>query len=101
MLKAAAAEGRDITRISFKGTCQAIREWAPVLAAAPARDRQRLVDAMLKAIARTPLPSRPDRSEPRARKRRPKNFQLLNKPRSEFKECSHRGKYSKIQGGLS
>lgn len=65
MLKAAAAHGRDITRISFKGTCQALREWAPVLALASARDRQSLVQALFKAIARTPLPVRPDRCEPR------------------------------------
>ena len=101
MLQAAAAQGRDIARISFKGTCQAIREWAPLLALAPARDRQRLVEAMLKAIARAPVPFRPDRTEPRAKKRRPKNYQLLNKPRRQFKECPHRNKYTKIQEALS
>lgn len=31
-----------------------------------------------------PLPVRPDRSEPRAVKRRPKNFQLLTKPRAQM-----------------
>jgi hypothetical protein len=101
MLQAAAAEGRDIARISFKGTCQTLREWAPVLALAPARDRQRLVQAMLKAIARDPLPFRPDRTEPRATKRRPKNYQLLNKPRRQFKECPHRNRYTKTQEALS
>jgi len=101
MLKAAAAQGRDITRISFKGTCQAMRGWAPVLAAAPDRDTQRLVEAMLKAVARTPLPFRPNRTEPRAIKRRQKNYQLMNKPRRQFKECPHRNKYTNTQGRLS
>ena len=27
-----------------------------------------------------PVPERPERSEPRAKKRRPKNYQLLTKP---------------------
>ena len=95
MLQAAVAEGRDIARISFKGTCQAMREWAPVLAIVPDDERQGTLDAMLKAIARAPLPFRPNRSEPRARKRRPKNYQLLNKPRREFKEYPHRSRYAK------
>jgi ssDNA-binding Zn-finger/Zn-ribbon topoisomerase 1 len=31
--------------------------------------------------------------EPRAKKRLPKNYQLLNKPRSQFQEIYHRNKY--------
>ena len=31
-------------------------------------------------------PSRPNRIEPRARKRRPKEYDLMNKPRSEMKK---------------
>ncbi len=49
----------------------------------------------LLAIGRAPLPHRPNRSEPRAKKRRPKNYQLLNKPRRQFKEIPHRSKYVK------
>ena len=41
------------------------------------------------------MPDRPNRSEPRARKRRPKNYQLLNKPRRLFKEIQHRNRYRK------
>ena len=33
------------------------------------------------------------RNEPRAVKQRPKNYQLLNKPRHEMKEIQHRRKY--------
>lgn len=32
---------------------------------------------------------------PRARKRRLKNYQLLNKPRREFREIQHRNRYSR------
>lgn len=31
-------------------------------------------------------PTRPDRFEPRARKRRPKQYDLMNKPRHELRE---------------
>ena len=54
-----------------------------------------MTDALLECIARDPVPLRPNRSEPRARKRRPKNYQLLNKPRHLFKEIHHRNKYTK------
>ena len=95
MIEAANTQKRDLARISFKGTCQAIREWAPILAVASEHERQSIIRAMLRAIARVPLPYRPDRAEPRAIKRRHKNFQLLTKPRHEFKECPHRSRYVK------
>ncbi len=38
---------------------------------------------------------RPNRREPRTIKRRPKNYQLLTKPRHIFKEVPHRGNYYK------
>ena len=38
---------------------------------------------------------RPNRHEPRALKRRPKNYQLLTKPRSIFREIPHRSAYKK------
>ena len=56
-------------------------------------DRDRLSDLLLTYLARDPLPRRPNRTEPRARKRRPKNYQLLTQPRRIFKEIPHRDKY--------
>ena len=53
---------------------------------------------LLYYIVKDRVPDRPNRTEPRARKRRPKNYQLLNKPRKEFKEIRHRNKYT---AGLS
>jgi hypothetical protein len=35
-------------------------------------------------------PHRPDRIEPRAKKRRPKNYRLLTKPRREMGPLPHR-----------
>lgn len=95
MLQAAHAANREVERISFKGTCQALREWIPLLALAPTRKLRSFRTALLHAIARAPVPARPNRTEPRARKRRPKNYQLLNKPRHQFKEITHRNRYAK------
>ena len=94
MGQAARAHQVEVERISFKGTVATVRQWAPLLAAAPlsTEERERAIDKMLYSIARDPVPFRPDRAEPRARKRRPKNYQLLNRPRREFVETPHRGK---------
>jgi hypothetical protein len=52
---------------------------------------------LLYYIAHTVVTCRPNRSEPRALKRRPKNYQLLNKPRSQFHEAPHRTRYKKAK----
>jgi hypothetical protein len=52
---------------------------------------------LIRAIANDPLPFRPGRTEPRAVKRRPKAYALLNKPRKQFKEIRHRSRYRKYQ----
>ena len=46
-------------------------------------------------LERDRVPDRPNRVEPRAVKRRPKNYQRLTQPRLIFKECPHRNKYRK------
>ena len=42
-------------------------------------------DALYQTIAGDPLPHRPNRSEPRAIKRRPKNFRLMTRPRHQMR----------------
>lgn len=56
------------------------------------RKQQRLIDEMLTLMASDLIPERPDRSEPRAKKRRPKNYQLLTKPRSQMGNLPHRNR---------
>jgi hypothetical protein len=94
MLDAAHKHHALLDRISFKGTCDAIRNWAPVIAQANKKQRKTLIAAMLHAIARNLVPHRPNRTEPRAKKRRPKNYQLMTKPRHVFQECQHRSHYT-------
>jgi hypothetical protein len=97
MMQAALASGTPSYRISFKGTLSALRQWSKTLAAPGLTSSQRLslLTALFDCIARDKLPFRPGRYEPRARKRRPKGYQLLNKPRATFKEIGHRSRYKK------
>jgi hypothetical protein len=95
MLEAAHGHATPPERLSFKGTLSTVRAWAPLFLSAPLSRRRALWESLLCCLADDPLPLRPNRIEPRARKRRPKNFQLLNKPRRLFKEIYHRNKYTK------
>ena len=83
-----------LERISFKGSLDTLRHWSSVIAAAGGtpRKQDQLIDQMLAAIARDPVPERPGRSEPRAKKRRPKNDQLLTKPRHEIGNLPRRNR---------
>lgn len=97
MLDAATAYAVHLERLSLKGTIATIRQWAPTLAKPQSEPEgpAALYQLMLYYIAADPVPNRPDRTEPRARKRRPKNYQLLNKPRRLFRESQHRNRYQK------
>jgi hypothetical protein len=90
MLEADARHGCGEEKISFKGAVAISRQWAPRLARLTARQRRPVYDLMLRCLARDLLPQRPNRSEPRARKRRPKDYQLLTRPRHLFKETPHK-----------
>ena len=81
-------------RISFKGTLDTLRHWSAIIAAAGKTPRQqaRLIDQMLELIANDEVPERPGRSEPRAKKRRQKNYQLLTKPRAKMGNLPRRNR---------
>ena len=81
--------------ISFKGSLQAIRSWESRLGTSQLNrcERSEMISALYHALASCLIPHRPGRSEPRCRKRRPKPFQLLTKPRHEMREIQHRNRY--------
>ena len=82
--------------LSFKGTVDSVRQFASAIAQARSRKKQeRLWDKLIEVIARDRLPERSGRHEPRAVKRRPKPYPLLNRPRESFKEIPHRNRYWK------
>lgn len=94
--QSAQKHGVDPHKISLAGTCATLRQWALVICTIRSQSIiRRTVNAFFLCIASDTLPDRPNRCEPRVRKRRPKNFQLLNKPRNDFKEIYHRNKYIK------
>jgi len=96
MTQAAAHYSVELERISFKGSLDALRQYSAAIARAPSQKlRRQLWEDLLLNLARDLVPLRPGRREPRAVKRRPKPYPLLNKPRRQFVEISHRSRYWK------
>ena len=96
MTEASAIHEVPLDRISFKGTVDATRQYSIAIAQARSKKKQReLVHELLAVLARDEVPARPGRREPRAVKRRPKPFPLLNRHRRRFKEIAHRSRYWK------
>jgi hypothetical protein len=78
--------GLGVSRISFKGTVDALRQWQELFEGSQQHPRRlgHLRRRFYETVAGDPLLVRPERSEPRAVKRRPKNFRLLTKPRAQM-----------------
>lgn len=88
-------EQTSIRRLSFEASVQTLMHWEPmiVLAADNPTEQHRLVAHLKDVITEKLVPDQPNRGEPRAIKRRPKNYQLLTVPGHEMTEQSHQGKY--------
>ena len=91
MQKAALTHDVDLRRVSCKGALDTLRQFAN--ATAGVEDKTRIIPAIVEkmfgAIARDLNPLRPGRSEPRVRKRRPKNYRLMTKPRQQMGSLPH------------
>jgi len=88
MWQAARRHGRDLHRLSFAGTLHRLREVLPILIFHTSGQRSSfatLIDRLLKWIAEDIVPDRPNRYEPRRRKRRPKQYSLLQEPRHYYR----------------
>ena len=86
--QAASRHGVGPRAISFKGAVQTLEAFQPALALLGEDDpelRALLYGQLLKAVASHRVGDRPDRVEPRRRKRRPKPYDRLMKPRHEAK----------------
>lgn len=91
MAEAAQVHEAELERLSFKGTVDAVRQFSAAMAQARTRKLKRaLWEDLLRTLARDRVPLRPNRREPRAVKRRPKPYPLLNRPRRKFVELPHR-----------
>jgi hypothetical protein len=94
MAQAASKHGIDPRSISFKGAMQTLAAFQPVIALRGERDkafRMDLYQHLLDAVATHRVADRPDRFEPRRRKRRPKPYDRLMKPRHEAKRAMVKG----------
>jgi hypothetical protein len=91
MAQAAQRHARAPRQISFKGAMQTLLAFAPQVLAARPEQVPDLVGRILKAIAAHRVGDRPDRYEPRARKRRYDNFKHLLRPRHEAKALLLKG----------
>ena len=94
MAQAATRQGVTPRTISFTGAMQTVEAFQPLLdfgAAQEVASRLRLYHELLDAIASHRVGDRPDRYEPRLKKRRRNNYDWLTKPRAEMKRKMAQG----------
>ena len=94
MAQAAIRHGIEPRSISFKGALQTLEAFQPVIALGGRRDAaalKNLSEHVLDAVASHRVGDRPDRYEPRRRKRRPKPYDRLMRPRHEAKRALQKG----------
>jgi IS4 transposase len=95
MAQAAPGHHCDPRTVSFKATVQTLEAFQPIIAMHGSTDmeiRTRLYQALLDALIVHRVGDRPGRVEPRQKKRRPKCYDRLMKPRHEAKQAILNGK---------
>ena len=92
MAQAATHAGIQPREISFKGTLQTLEAFQPLISfQCRATLRQQLYLQLLEAVATHRVADRPDRYEPRQRKRKPRTAVQMTKPRKELKRLMRKG----------
>ena len=94
MAQAATKHSIEPRTISFKATVQTLEAFQPLLnnpSSTKLADRKRLYEQILDAIAIHRVGDRPDRFEPRKRKRKEKYADQLVRPRDELKRLMRKG----------
>jgi len=82
MAVAAFEAGRAPWTVSFKGTLQTLSHLLPILGMI--RSTEEWCKILLCAVATHVVGNRPNRNEPRVRKRRPKTYKLMREPRANY-----------------
>ena len=93
--QAASKHDHEPRSISFKGTVQTLEAFQPVISILGDRSkrvRTVLYDQLLDAIVAHQVAHRPNRFEPRLRKKRPKHYAFLRKPRDVVKREMAKGR---------
>jgi putative transposase len=83
MAAAACQSGKSPWEISFKGTLQTLSQFLPLLLSGVSNEAW--CTTLLTAVATHNVADRPDRFEPRLRKRRPKPYKHLREHRRNYK----------------
>ena len=91
MVQAAKEHDREPGTISFKGTLQTLNAFAMLLQTSDAEKLSAVCEALWRAIIAHEVADRPGRAEPRARKRRPKAYPLLQQPRKKALKKERKG----------
>ena len=91
MAQAAQRHAVEPRTLSFKGALQTLVAFAPYVLVARPEELSDLGEQILTALAHHRVGDRPDRYEPRARKRRYDNFMHLRRPRAEAKALLLKG----------
>lgn len=86
MWEAGTTYGVPPLQLSLQATRHHLDNFSPELLAASGTKRHKIYRTLLKIIVHKPVPSRPGRSEPRVRKRRPKAYPLMQQPRSVLRQ---------------
>jgi hypothetical protein len=84
--QAAANHDKHPRQISFTRAMRTLEAFRSPLAHTPNRQLAMLYEHMLQAIAAHEIAHRPNRLEPRQRKRRPKPYDLMTKPRPQARK---------------
>jgi len=84
--QAAAKHGKHPRNISFTRAMRTLEAFRPTIAQTTTKQLPTLYEQMLQAIASHAIGNRPDRLEPRQRKRRPKPYKLMTKPRNQARK---------------
>ncbi len=84
--QAAAKHGKHPRNISFTRAMRTLEAFRPTIAHTSTEQLPTLYEHTLQAIASHEIGNRPDRLEPRQRKRRPKPYKLMTKPRNQARK---------------
>lgn len=97
MAQTAKQHNLEPRQISFKGALQTLLAFAPHAVVARPDEAAALAERIQAAMAQHRVADRPDRYEPRARKRRYSNFMQLRRPRAEAKTLLRKGRCEEIK----
>jgi hypothetical protein len=86
MIEAAAAHGKEPTRLSFSAALRLVISTSLRMSTAPLWELGALYEIMLDRIAAETIPERPGRNEPRMKRRETRHYEVLRTTRAEWRQ---------------